>query len=338
MAESADTTRGRADQGRLSTWVLTRTNRMVLTAGIALTVFAVFVALSTVAPSEMRQVIDRRNALWATFSGMVTALVTAVTLVVMFNQLVLSQELGALGGQRERMEGARSFRKDVEPWLDDDVSPVTPSAFLAALLDAVERLGDELDTTTREGVGAADREVQQFAERVRTDARSVSERLDDAEFGTFDLIFAALSFEYSRKIYEARHLRAEYGDSLQAETDDKLEDLVTVLAFFSPAREHFKTLYFQWELINLSRRMLYAAVPALLVALGMVFYVDISGVTGATLGIDNIVWLVSGAITVALLPVFLFISYVLRIVTVTKETLAMGPFVLQDIDEPDSQE
>jgi hypothetical protein len=49
---------------------------------------------------------------------------------------------------------------------------------------------------------------------------------------------------------------------------------------------------------------------------------------GATLGIDNIVWLVSGAI-VALSPVFVFISYVLRIVTVAKETLAMGPFVFQ---------
>jgi hypothetical protein len=39
------------------------------------------------------------------FQGMTTATITGVTLVVTLSQLVFSQELGAVGDQRERMEG-----------------------------------------------------------------------------------------------------------------------------------------------------------------------------------------------------------------------------------------
>jgi hypothetical protein len=52
-------------------------------------------------------------------------------------------------------------------------------------------------------------------------------------------------------------------------------------------------------------------------------------ISGATFAVDNLVWVTSAAVAVALLPFVLLLSYVLRIATVAKRTLAMGPFVLR---------
>ena len=102
------------------------------------------------------------------------------------------------------------------------------------------------------------------------------------------------------------------------------------MSLFGPAREHVKTLYFQWALIDLSRLILYAAVPALVVAGLMLTAVDAGTFPGRTLGVDHVTLAVGGAFAVALLPFSLFVSYLLRVLTLAKRTLAIGPLVLRD--------
>jgi len=114
---------------------------------------------------------------------------------------------------------------------------------------------------------------------------------------------------------------------------EALDGLVDVLVFFGAAREHIKTLYFQWELVNLSRAMLYAGIPALVVVSSMVLYYDARTAPGATLGISNDVLVVSLAVAVATAPFLLLLSFILRIATVAKRTLAIGPFVLRSTDD-----
>ena len=101
-------------------------------------------------------------------------------------------------------------------------------------------------------------------------------------------------------------------------------------AMFGPAREHIKTLYFQWELINLSRYILYAAIPALLVSGIMITFVDATTFTGEILGIETLLWVVAITFTTTLVPFFLLTSYILRIATAAKRTLAIGPLILRD--------
>jgi hypothetical protein len=70
----------------------------------------------------------------------------------------------------------------------------------------------------------------------------------------------------------------------------------------------------------------------LVVAGGMILYVDASTFTGTTAGVTDLVWVVSAAATVSLLPFAVLIAYILRIATVTQRTLAIGPFVLRETD------
>ena len=289
-------------------------------------------------PVPLRTAVNSGDPIETLFQALTTAIITGVTLVVSLNQLVLSQELGPLGDQRERMDGTEQFRQDVASSLDVPAAPPEPSAFLRALVDGTgtrarrlgELVGQCADDEACERVGS-------YADSLATNADAVSSALDGEQFGTFGVVSAALNFNYSWKIYEARRLRGEYDGVLDDETLEALEALVETLRFFGPAREHVKTLYFQWELVNLSRGILLSAVPALAVSISGILYLsDPGSVTGSVLGVDALIWVVAAAATVSLVPFMVLFASVLRIATVAKRTLSIGPFILRPTDRDES--
>jgi len=71
-------------------------------------------------------------------------------------------------------------------------------------------------------------------------------------------------------------------------------------------------------------------VPALVVAGLMLAVVDAGTFPGSTRGVDHVTLVVGAAFAVTLLPFLLFVSYVLRVLTLAKRTLAIGPLVLRD--------
>ncbi|WP_345786349.1 hypothetical protein [Halobellus salinisoli] len=372
--EPSDTMRRRGEESRVKLWLLLEANRWIV-AGLVVAVFFLgIIAVATVVPNRVLIAVD--DPVETLFQALVTATITGVTLVVSINSLVLSQELGALGDQRERMEGAMSFRRDVEDVIGPDIAPATPANFLRELIAAVETRARALSAvgdTAAEDVPSeaaptgddadAVEQVREYAEDLQRHASSVESELEGREFGTFGVLSAALNFNYSWKIYEARRLRTLFdeGSSTDGEssiseepsTDGPessitevessiaaaLDDVILVLTLFGPTREHIKTLYFQWELVNLSRAMLYSAVPALVVATNvLLFHGVLQAVSGWTLGIAHYVWIVAATASLALAPFAILLSFVLRIGTIAKRTLSIGPLILRTTDASDADE
>jgi hypothetical protein len=264
---------------------------------------------------------------------LLTSIITAVTLVLTLSQLVLSQEQGPVGDQRERMEGAMAFRKDVEDVIKEPVSPAQPSAFLRSLVKLTKRHTDALqDVIADIDDDNLNDQVAAFTENVKGNADAVENGLKDAQFGEFDVVFSALNYNYSWKLYAARRICAENEDVLTEEARAAFDELINALELFGPAREHFKTLYFQWALIDLSRKMLYASIPALLTAVAGILYLEPALFPGTVFGVRTLVVVVSAGVAVSLLPFAFLLSYILRIVTVTKRTLSIGPFILRETD------
>nr|WP_309221747.1 hypothetical protein [Halorussus sp. MSC15.2] len=331
-----DTMRERADESRVKLWLLLEANRWSVAGVLLAGLFLALVALGVLDPSPLQRSVAVSDPTETLFQAYVTAIVTGVTLVVTLNQLVLSQELGPVGDQRNRMQGAMEFREDVEDVLDAPVTPPEPSAFMKRLVEETRSRATALRDDVADSPDADLRDqTAEFVGELQTNADAVSDRLADAEFGSYDVLSAVLDFNYSWKIFRTRSLRNRHADSLTDDAEASFEDLEEVLRFFAPAREHFKTLYFQWELVDLSRGMLYSAVPALVVASSMIIYYDARAVPGATLGVSNDVLLTSLAVTVSAVPFMLLLSYILRIATVAKRTLAIGPFVLREVDQDD---
>jgi hypothetical protein len=77
----------------------------------------VFLALATIGHLHRTgtpALFSQEEPIETLFQGLLTSIITGVTFVLTLSQLFLSQEQGPVGDQRERMEGAMSFRKDVE--------------------------------------------------------------------------------------------------------------------------------------------------------------------------------------------------------------------------------
>lgn len=145
-----------------------------------------------------------------------------------------------------------------------------------------------------------------------------------------------LNYNYAWKIAAARNLRDEYAESLSKSADDAFAELIDALRFFGPAREHFKTLYFQWEIINIARAMLYGAMPTLMIAAYMVFVFTPTTIPGSVFGVNASLLFTSAAYVLSLVPFAVLLAYLLRLLTVAQRTLAIGPFILRDNDALES--
>jgi len=311
-------------------WVVLDADRRAVAGGLLVVLFCSLVAVGTLLPTPAYALLTDGDPHETLFNALVGSTITGVTLVLTLSQLVLSQELGAVGDQRDRMEGAMEFRADAADAAGMDVAPAEPSAFLRGLVAATSEQAHALADAAPDG-DAGDA-VQQYVTNLTGNADAVTDQLDGAQFGDFDVVWAALNYNYSWKLYAGERLRAEHGDEFGEDAEAALADLLDTLALFGPAREHFKTLYFQWELSDLSRTLLYAAVPALAVSIAAVVLVDPSAYPGSTLGVSHALVLVSAAATVAVLPFAILLAYILRVVTVTKRTLSIGPFILRETE------
>jgi len=332
--EPADTMRERAERDPRLLYLLLKADRWLVAGLFSLGLFAALVLGGTLHPTPAQILLITGDPVNTTFQALTTGIVTAVTLVLTLSQLILSQELGAAGDQRDRMEGAMLFRDDVADAVGEPVSPTEPAAFLRSLVAATgdqARAVDEALRTDPVDENLADR-ITTYLDSITGNADTVTDQLTDAEFGEFDVLNAALNYNYSWKIYAGRRIVESDGDRLSAETVDALNRLTDTLALFGPAREHFKTLYFQWELSNLSRVILYAAIPALAVTIGSIAFLSPPDFPGSTLGVADSLWLLATAVTLSMTPFTLLLSYLLRIITVTKRTLAIGPFTLRGAD------
>ncbi len=327
---TANTMRGRSEESRLKMWLLFRMNRFYVTALLALLIFSVLLVFSATLTPSLASEIKSTDTIETTFSAMIGVIVTGTTLVVTISQLVLSQENGPLGDQRKRMSDAMDFRTYTSD-LFNSVVPADPSAFLSQLVNETERRAEVLDRLIGESDDAElVEQVSEFVDSLHGNAKEVQDELEGSQFGTFDVLFAALNFNYGWKIYQVERIMSEFDDSLTDEQRTALDDLRTALTMFGPAREHVKTLYFQWALVDLSQYILYAAIPALIIAGGMLIFVGAETFSGELFTISHISWIVVAAFTVTLVPFLLFTSYILRIAPVAKRTLAIGPLILRE--------
>ncbi|WP_435099910.1 hypothetical protein [Halarchaeum sp. P4] len=328
-SEPGDTMRERVPESRWAFWVLLDADRWLVASLFLGSVFCTLVAAGLLHPTPVKALLTRGDPLETLYQALVGSTVTGVTLVLTLSQLVLSQEQGPAGDQRERMEGAMAFRDDVADVVGEPVSPAQPSAFLRALVAVTQRRAETV------GDAVAELDDGELAERAATlvddvvgNAERVASNLEGSQFGEFDVVFSALNYNYSWKLYAARRLRVAHADALSERGTAALDDLIEALELFGPAREHFKTLYFQWELVDLSRTVLYASIPALAVAAGSLLFFDPRDVAQGWVALV----VAAATVSVALLPFAILLAYVLRIATVTKRTLSIGPFILRETD------
>lgn len=338
VTRPGDTMRERVGESRAKIWFLITANRWLVTAIFLLLAYVTLVVLHVFGPSSVRKLVTT-SAVTSLFSSVIIALITSITLVLSISQFVLTEEIGPLGEQRDKMRDETDFRNDVEETAGIKVAPAEPSRFLRTLIETADTYARELRDTVSEEADDKEglQEIASYADGLLEHSQEVTSELEDTNFGSFDVLLPVLNYNYSWKIFAARNLREKYADSLSDEAEGIFDELIEVLRFFGPAREHFKTLYVQWEIINISRGVLYGAMPALAIAAYMMLVFDASRLFGSALfGVDVAFLFVSAMYVFTLTPFAVVLAYVIRVLTVIKRTLAIGPFVLRETEQLES--
>ncbi|SEP12677.1 hypothetical protein SAMN04487948_11557 [Halogranum amylolyticum] len=327
---TSNTMRERAGETRVKTWVVLDGSRLLVTGMMALLIFGVFVFGGTFFYQHYLTDALTADTVETVFSTMIAAIITGVTLVLTISQIVISQENGPLGDQHERMSSTMDFREYTKELTGSPV-PADPSKFLRALIleskDYATNLRDSVADNDNETFRG---EVAEFTDSLVENADAAADRLKGRKFGSYTVVAAGLDYNYSWKIFQVERIVDEYADDISDETLTVFNDLKTILSIFGPARQHIKTLYFEWELISLSQNILYLSVPALIVAGFITTYFGGSAITGESLGVPNLIWMTASGFAVTSLPFLLLISYIARLATIAKRTLAVGPFILRD--------
>lgn len=336
LVPPANTMRERTNESRAKIWFLITANRWLVTGVLSLVMFAIYLVLYLVGPTNLGNVLSP-SSVGNVFGSTIIAVVTGVSLILAIAQLVLSEQMDPLGKKRGEMQDQIDFRKTVEERIDEAVAPATPSSFLVSLIESVGQRAQTLEESARNGDDEL-HEVIEYADSLAEHGESVREQLENTSFGSFEVILPVLNYNYSWKIVSGRQLAAQYADSLDEEGRQALDELIEILRFFAPAREYFKMLYFEWEINNIARGVLYASVPSLAIAAYMILAFDPAMITGATFGFHNRYLFVGLVYILVLLPFTVVLAYVLRIVTVTKRTLALGPFILRDTKRGDESD
>jgi hypothetical protein len=216
---TADTMRARADESRCKLWAVLGANRLLITGLLGIFVFVVLTIVGATSFAAFQSALESGDTMETIVSTLIGAIITGTTLVVTISQLVISQENGPLGEQRERMSNAMDFREYTQELIGRP-SPADPSAFLRAIIDASEQRTKEL----REAVADSDNdqlraEVDEFTGSITGNSEEVRDELEGASFGSFDVLFAALNYNYTWKVFQTERIAHEHGADLTAEDD-----------------------------------------------------------------------------------------------------------------------
>lgn len=327
VERSIDATRPRVTKQwprgiRFYEWLVLDGNRLVIAAGISLSMFVALLA------GDRLGVISFANddSITRLAGGMIAGSFSLVTLVVTLNQLVLSREFASADEVSDRLDGIMTFRKELEAAAEIPVSPGSPSRILEliaeTIADRAEQLGETVAETEDEAFAVC---VADYVDGITTDATELDETLEGTEFGTFTAVSSTVAYDHAWQLYAARQLRERAGDDLSSEADQAFAALQTALRLFTEAQEHFKTIYLKRELTRLSQLTIVTGVPSIVAA--MVLGLTYAGPTGAVLPETLLPVVGSGLIAVVSVPLALLAAYIIRTATITRRTASVGPML-----------
>lgn len=317
----------------LHRWILIGGNRWVV-SGVALALVGLgLVAIGVVWTDEIVALFTEDQVIQTILITLLSGVILLVSIAVSVNSIVLSQEITSLGDQEEAIDETFSFRDSVREHTDADVSPARPAKFLQVIFDAIRTDVRELLDSVPDDDTVLHARIEELRDDIVSQVSEVEGRLEKGKFGTSEVLFAGIEYDYSRQVYAARRLRIEHEDALTESQVEKIDELLTGLKYFTIGREYFKTLYFKREMANLSRNLLVISFPAIvflsyaLVSLRAGLIPDVP-----ILSVPSIVLFVGFTYIAGLAPYTLFSVYVLRTATISIKTLAAGPFILKSSD------
>ena len=311
-------------------WILLDGNRYAVTAGLLFLTFISFLVVGSIWTFEMHQLLTETAAVQSILAALMSGIILLVSIVVSINSIILSHDITAISTQEDRIEGTIEFRREVGRIAEADETPTDPSSFLLVMTGAIHERADALQD--------ADGDVdEEFANDIRKCVESISETATDLEDslhrvygGEFRSLWLGLGTDYGPMMNRMRDFASTYKEELSEREEKQFNDLIHLFELFATGKQYFKTLYYNNEIPDLSRTLLVASLPAIIITAWAILAIDANIFPDFwILGLPPLLTFVGFIFTIALSPFIILTAYMLRVATVTRRTAAMGPFALR---------
>lgn len=318
---------GRVKLPRALGHVAIRWPRMLIALLLATIPAAGVLLAALLGPAEFGKAVTETRNVHETFARFLTAVATAGAIAVSVASLAMQREIRGISDHDKRHEANDEYRERVRERLGVETMPVPLAEFLAELLRGISRRADgirrrappealrarTMDVTLDEHLRAVGERTARSADRLEA-ARAKPDRLllellDQEHELTRSLV---------RRFARAPDVPEDVRKELRA-LDDLLCDYVVGGKFA-------KMLDTQWGLSRMSTAILASTFPSVVTSALMVLTFG-EGAVGA-LGQHGAEALVCAALALALFPLAIFVSYLLRFLVVNQHTLPTDGFVL----------
>ena len=303
-----------------------RASRTGLALALALTpALALFLAVVLAPPGFASALTDTQNV-QDTFARFLTAVTTASAIAVSVTTLTLRRELHGIQSLRERHESNLRFREHVEKQLGKATPPVVLGPFLAEIAEEIARLSGDARARLGEALRVERRGVTlgELLDELHRSGWKLAKDLRDARTDPDVMMLAVV--EREQEVTDI--LLGEFANARELD-DDAREAIARVretFRSFDVGSAYLKTLATQWGLSRMSRVILLSTLPAIVTS-GVMTLTYGAGLVDA-LGTRGAAAIVCAAFLVALFPLAVFVSYLLRFVVIHQHTLPTAGFVL----------
>ena len=318
--DPGSTTSASSMSGRLLRWVFLDGSRLAITGVL---IVGIFLLTWGLVAADVLTVGPRSSVKTMFGSGVVAGQFTVITIALGINQLISSRVFGSPNDLGEKFEGGQDVRENVERIADRRSSPVETAAFVSfigtALRERVVAFGRHAATRP----GLPDEELEAYSSRLDEYAAEI-EHVSD-EMHPVTAIEITAGSEYAQHIRDTDEVSHGRSDELPDRAREDLTAIGELLRSLSISRQYFKTIALQQDFAQLSRLLIYAALPAVLTSL----YVPLLYQSGpsTTIPVRYLPVVLSGAVAVALLPLVILLVHLLRLTTIMRYTVSVGPFV-----------
>jgi len=321
-------TRGRNIQ--LVRWILLEGDRRAITGSLLTVTFVTILAAGQIWPFEIRNLLTETQAVQTILNTFLGGIILLVSVVVSINSIVLSYDITSITAQEDRIEAAVDFRQKLDEFGEPDTDPTEPSAFLEMMAERIRERARALEAVVEGTEAEFARDVQEHIERATETANKLERSLDLPYGGEFGLLWLGLETDYGSFMNRSRNLMSRYQTRSETEYTEKFEELIRVMELFAVGREVFKTLFYNQEIAELSRTLLFVSLPSILITAIAILAINANLLPDTWLfGLPPLLTFVAATFTVALAPFLTLTAYMLRVATVAQRTAGTGLFSLR---------
>lgn len=200
--EGPDRTTGplSVESNPLQRWLLVTGNRWTVSVVALFLVGLGLIGIGAIWTDELVTLFTEAQVVQTILNTLLGGIILLVSIAVSVNSIILSQEITVLGEQEEEVEETFAFRDSVQEHTEADVSPARPAAFLEVIFEAIRINVQELLDSVSDDSTALHHQVKKLRNDMVRQAKSAQNQLETGEFGTSEVLFAGIEYDYSRRV------------------------------------------------------------------------------------------------------------------------------------------